>query len=240
MKKLKHVLMGLLAVSLMILLGVGIFLGQRFLLSSTPKGEHTIFKPKKGTDASSSVELVEKAVALLEEKQTPEALKIAQESVDKLSDSKEKTSFLARISVVQAKLKNKDVFEEAERAVHYLENNPDLSNISLAQEKVAKVTAPKSRKELEERIKLVQERLSQKEQPQRETPTTAQQDDHEVVEATPTPSAPVVEVVPSVEEPQPEVPSNDAPPVESSPIESETLSPSNEAESELIAGHTAE
>lgn len=228
--------MGLVGLSLIVLVGVGIFLGQRFLLSSTPKGEHTTFKPKQDTDASSSVELVEKAVALLEDKQTPEALKVAQESVAKLADSKEKTSFLARISVVQAKLKNKDVFDEAERAVKYLEDNPDVSNISLAQEKVANVTAPSARKELEARIKVVQEQLSQKEQDQREVASQIPQASHDVVEAAPAPSAPVIEVVTPAEAVQPTPPSDVA--VEA-PAEAETVSPSVDTESELIAGQPA-
>lgn len=153
-------LLSLVVIALVVLGGLG---AQGFLLAVNPKSNHTNFRIDM---ASSSIEVAEKAVSMLEEKQSPDALKIAQEAVNKLSDSKDKKSLLARVSVVETMMKNKEIIAEAERAVAYLEGYSDLSNIYLAQEVVAKVTDPDLKRALEERIRMVQENLENQERQQ--------------------------------------------------------------------------
>lgn len=231
----KQLVFGLLSLVMIGLVVAGILWAQRFLLAVNPKSHHTNFKieTKKETSVS-SVEVAEKAVSVLEEKQSPEALKIAQEAVNKLSDSKDKKSLMARVSVVQAKIKNKQILEEAERAVAYLEGHSDLSNISLAQEVVAKVTDPALKKALEERIKAVQVALENQgrqqaasnsqassqpaSQPSVVIPAPSETYTNNIPIQPVQPSAPVVNN-PVVEAPKPEpaLP-NDPPPVNPEPV----------------------
>lgn len=227
----KQVILTLLSLVMIGLLVTGILWAQHFLLVVNPKSSHTNFKVeiKKETSVS-SIEVAEKAVSLLEEKQSPETLKVAQEAVGKLDNSKNKKSLLARISVIKAKIKNKEILAEAERAVAYLEGHSDLSNISLAQDVVAKVTDPEVKKALEERIRTVQEALDNQE---RQQATSGSQPASQASVITPAPSetytnnVPIQPVQPSapvatnpvVEDPvlEPTLPS-DPPPVNPEPI----------------------
>ena len=167
MNRSKPLVLGIVGIALVILLGLGLVFGHRFLIASTPKNTHVSFQANKSS-GTSSIEVAEKSVSLLEEKETAEAMKAAQEAVQSLSEGKAKDNLVARISVVQAKLKNKELLAEAERAVKYLEDHQDISNISLAQEKVAQVTDPLSKRALENRIRLVQEAIDHRGQLQAE------------------------------------------------------------------------
>lgn len=147
-----------LSLSIILLLALG---GIYFIYGRSSQESSVTPVPKVSQSSSSSEknkqeQEAEKTVKALEDDPTEDHLKVAQEAVDKLPDSKVKSQLQERITKIKTELDNQTA---AETAVVTAETSLVMSDIDAAQEAINKLKDGDKKTELQNRLDLLLQNL---------------------------------------------------------------------------------